>query len=159
MAIILDWLSHGVEFLKANFDVDISIHTWTSKRMTYYIWYNSILDDKLFYPLAWRSSSRQHTNIFFLSDWHSGQETMCGVFKLDFATYESSRKFETGVLHRTSSRIYLAEWFGLGSHFGRKSPNVRESHNFEKQPCLKKWKSVCVWQSIKFITAKHIYYH
>ena len=32
---------------------------------------------------------------------------------------ETSRDFETGVLHRISSRVYLAEWFGLGSHFGR----------------------------------------
>ena len=33
---------------------------------------------------------------------------------------ETSRDFETGVLHRISSRVYLAEWFGLGSHFGKK---------------------------------------
>ena len=27
--------------------------------------------------------------------------------------------FVTGVLHRNSSRIYLAEWFGLVNHFGK----------------------------------------
>ena len=52
------------------------------------------------------------------SRWHSGRETIFGVFKLDFDSYESSRTFDTGVLHRKSSRIDLAEWFGLGSHFG-----------------------------------------
>ena len=48
---------------------------------------------------------------------HSGQETIFGVFKLNFDSYESSQDFQTGVLHRISSRIYLAEWFGLGSDF------------------------------------------
>ena len=38
---------------------------------------------------------------------------------MDFDSYERYLDFETGVLHRNSSRIYLAEWFGLGSHFGK----------------------------------------
>ena len=38
---------------------------------------------------------------------------------MTLATDETSRDFETGVLHRISSRVYLAEWFGLGSHFAR----------------------------------------
>ena len=42
------------------------------------------------------------------SGWHSGQETIFGVFKLDFDTYESSRDLDTGVLHRIPSRIDLA---------------------------------------------------
>ena len=45
---------------------------------------------------------------------------------MDFDSYERYLDFETGVLHRIWSRIYLAEWFGLGSHFGRKSPNMRK---------------------------------
>ena len=50
---------------------------------------------------------------------HSGHGTIFGVFKLEFRSYESSQNFETGVLHRISSRIYLEEWFGLGSRFGK----------------------------------------
>ena len=50
---------------------------------------------------------------------HSGQETIFRDFKLDFDSYERYLDFETGVLHRISCRIYLAEWFGLGSHFGK----------------------------------------
>ena len=53
------------------------------------------------------------------SGWHCGRETIFGVFKFDFDSYESSRNFDTRVLHRISSRIDLAEWFGLGSHFGK----------------------------------------
>ena len=49
---------------------------------------------------------------------HSGQGTMFGVFKLDFDSYERYLDLDTGVLHRIWSRIYLAQWFGLGSHFG-----------------------------------------
>ena len=41
---------------------------------------------------------------------------MFGVFKSDFDSYEGYLDFETGVLHRISSRIYLAEWLGPGSH-------------------------------------------
>ena len=52
------------------------------------------------------------------SGWHFGQGTIFGVFKLDFGSYERYQDFDTGVLHRISSWIYLAEWFGLGSHFG-----------------------------------------
>ena len=37
-----------------------------------------------------------------------------------FDSYERSQDFETAVLHRISSRVYLAEWFGLGSHFEKK---------------------------------------
>ena len=48
-----------------------------------------------------------------------GRGTMFGTFKFDFDSYESSRNFETGVLHRILSRIHLAEWFGLWSHFGK----------------------------------------
>ena len=36
-------------------------------------------------------------------------ESIFGVFKLDFDSYESSWNFDTVVLHRISSRIYLAE--------------------------------------------------
>ena len=49
------------------------------------------------------------------------------VFKLNVDSYEGYLDFENGVLHRISSRIYLAEWFGLGSHFGKVlvlAPNV-----------------------------------
>ena len=53
------------------------------------------------------------------SGWHSGRGTIFGVFKLEFDSYERYHNFDTGVLHILSSRIYLAEWFGLGSHFGR----------------------------------------
>ena len=42
------------------------------------------------------------------SGWHSGRGTMFGVFKLEFDTYESYRDFDTRVLHRISSQIYLA---------------------------------------------------
>ena len=52
------------------------------------------------------------------SGWHSGQETVFGVFKLNVDSYERSQSLDTEVLHRISSRIYPAEWFGLGSHFG-----------------------------------------
>ena len=38
---------------------------------------------------------------------------------MDFDSYERYPDFETGVLHRISSRVYLAEWFGLGRHFGK----------------------------------------
>ena len=40
-----------------------------------------------------------------------------GVFKSNFESYERYLDFETGVLHRISSRIYRAEWFGPGSQF------------------------------------------
>ena len=53
------------------------------------------------------------------SGWHSGQETILGAFKLDFDSYERYQDFETGVLHRISSRFYLAEWVGLGSAFNK----------------------------------------
>ena len=43
------------------------------------------------------------------SGWHSGQETILEVFTLGFDSYERYLDFETGVLHRISSRIYLAE--------------------------------------------------
>ena len=59
------------------------------------------------------------------SDWHSGQETILGVFKLDFDSYKRYQDFETGVLHRISSRFYLEEWFGLGSHCGKNA-----AHNY-----------------------------
>ena len=39
------------------------------------------------------------------------------VFNLDSDSYERYLNFDTGVLHRISSRIYIAEWFSLGSHF------------------------------------------
>ena len=42
------------------------------------------------------------------SGWHSGRETIFGVFKLDFDSYEGYLDFETGLLPRISSRIYLA---------------------------------------------------
>ena len=42
------------------------------------------------------------------SSGNSGQETIFGVFELDFDSYERYQDFETGVLHRISSRIYLA---------------------------------------------------
>ena len=61
--------------------------------------------------------------------WHSGRGTMFGVFKLEFDSYESSRNFETEVLHRNSSRIDLAEWFGLGSRFGKNVHFVSISPN------------------------------
>ena len=35
---------------------------------------------------------------------------------MDFDSYERYLDFEIGVLHRISSRFYLAEWFGLRSH-------------------------------------------
>ena len=54
------------------------------------------------------------------SGWHSVQGIIFFVFRLDFDSYESSLNFETGVLHRISSWIYLAEWFGLGSIFWKK---------------------------------------
>ena len=42
-----------------------------------------------------------------------------GVFKWNFDSHARYLDFETRVLHRVSSRTYLAEWFGLGSHFGK----------------------------------------
>ena len=51
------------------------------------------------------------------SSWHSGRGTIFGVFKLEFGSYESPRNFETVVLHRISTWIDLAEWFGMGSDF------------------------------------------
>ena len=39
---------------------------------------------------------------------------------MEFDSYERYLDFETGVLHRVSSQVHLAEWFGLGSHFGEK---------------------------------------
>ena len=42
---------------------------------------------------------------------------MSGVFKLDFDTYESSQKFDTGVLHSISSRIDLRSHFGKNAYF------------------------------------------
>ena len=53
------------------------------------------------------------------SGWRSDWGTIFGVLKLDFDSYERYLDFETRVLHRNSSRIELAEWFGLGSHFGK----------------------------------------
>ena len=38
---------------------------------------------------------------------------------MEFDSYERYLDFETGILHRISTRIYPAEWFGLGSHFGK----------------------------------------
>ena len=63
------------------------------------------------------------------SGWHSGQETIFGVFKLEFDSFESSRNFDTGVLHRSSSRIDLAEWFGLGSLLWKNDYFVNISKN------------------------------
>ena len=86
------------------------------------------------------------------SGWHSGWGTLFGVFKLEFGSYESSRNFETGVLNRVSSRIDLAEWFGLGSHFGKTCYLVNISTNnmftcwgtfgnpfFDNTPNMFKW--------------------
>ena len=42
-------------------------------------------------------------------------KTIFVVFNIDFDTYESSREFETGVLHRISSRIDLAECLAWGA--------------------------------------------
>ena len=42
---------------------------------------------------------------------------MLGVVKFYFDSYERYQDFETGILHRISSWIYLTESFGLGSHF------------------------------------------
>ena len=64
-----------------------------------------------------------------LIDRHSGQGTIFGVFKLEFDSYESSRNLDTGVLHRISSRIYLAEWFGMGGHFGKHACSAFISKN------------------------------
>ena len=70
--------------------------------------------------LLWGESP--HRKAYHPTKWSDKpQETVLGVFKLDFDSYERYQDFETGVLHRISSRIYLAEWFGLGSHFGKKS--------------------------------------
>ena len=38
---------------------------------------------------------------------YSPNSATFGVFKLDFDSYERYQDFETGVLHRISSRIYL----------------------------------------------------
>ena len=54
---------------------------------------------------------------------------------MDFDSYERYLDFETGVLHINSSRIYLAERFGLGSYFGRKKPNVAIWVLFAKARC------------------------
>ena len=42
-----------------------------------------------------------------------------GFSELDFDPYERYLDFETGVLQRILSRIYLAEMFVLGSHIGK----------------------------------------
>ena len=64
------------------------------------------------------------------SGWHVGRETIFGSFKLEFDCHERHTDFDTGALHRISSQIYLAEWFGLGSHVG-KIQNVRKRYNSE----------------------------
>ena len=55
---------------------------------------------------------------------------MLGVFKLEFDSYEGYFDFDTGVIHRISNRIYLAEWFGLRSNFG--TVTILNSYDFEK---------------------------
>ena len=49
-------------------------------------------------------------------------DILAGELYLEFVPMElgpggSSRRFETGVLHRISIPFRWAEWFGLGSHF------------------------------------------
>ena len=67
--------------------------------------------------VLWSLQQPNKLNFACFLGWHSCQETIWGVFKLDFDSYERSQDFETGVLHRISSRFCLAEWFGRGSHF------------------------------------------
>ena len=55
--------------------------------------------------------------IYVNSGRRSGQGAMLGVLKLDFDSYERYLDFDTGVPHRISSRVYPAEWFGLGISF------------------------------------------
>ena len=44
-------------------------------------------------------------------------DTIFGAFRLALDSGKRYLDFDTRVLHRISSRIYLAEWFGLGRHF------------------------------------------
>ena len=75
------------------------------------------------------------------SCWHSGQGTVFGVFKLDVDSYESARNFDTWVLHRISSRIDLAEWFGLGA--------ILPKHGYLVM-CFPKMKCSCLAEIWKF---------
>ena len=54
-----------------------------------------------------------------LIDRHSGRGTIFGVFELQFDSYGRYLDFQTKVLHGIPSQTYLAEWFDLGSNFGR----------------------------------------
>ena len=68
--------------------------------------------------LLWGESP--HRKAYHPTKWSdTPQDTVFGVFTLDFDSYERYQDFDTGVLHRIWSRIYLAEWFGLGSHFAK----------------------------------------
>ena len=48
---------------------------------------------------------------------------------MDFDSHDRYQDFETGVLHRILSRVHLAEWFGPGSHSGKKYCVASISHN------------------------------
>ena len=122
---IWDFDAPDTNYLKEAFIADlyrpwdkVFIHTGSTrlKNMTIQIWCwvrHDKEDDKEY-------DARSHMTPNELQiDWHSGQETIFGVFKFDFDSYEGYLDFETMVLHRISSRIYLAEWFGLRSHFGK----------------------------------------
>ena len=85
---------------------------------------------------------------------------------MDVDSYENDLDVETGVLHRISSRIYLAEWLGLGSHFGEIIKYEKHTHCDEKWPCPKTLKtkhaiSMIIYSprpQIQLIAAKHMYY-
>ena len=51
-----------------------------------------------------------------LLGWHLAQETTFGVLNRMFDSCERYLDFDTGALHIISNRMYLAEWFSLGSH-------------------------------------------
>ena len=88
------------------------------------------------------------------SGWHSGQETILGVFKLDFDSYERYQDFETGTQNFEPDLCSIAIW--PGEPFWKTIPNVaiwvsftKITHIFFEKKTTQKWfRRRKLWRSL-----------